>query len=289
MASILIVSAVVLTFADPVSAGPSPCDPAEGCVTAPQLKGDWVGVQSLRRPLAYDVPSSWTVVDGGTLTGFEWEDSTTDLGWDQVIFSGSAVGPDRTPIDESCEWSPHATAAIGSNGGEVDQPDTAAIAEFTAGQWAGHAYGLTDGTPAPFTVVDAEPFIANGLQGHLAKADVTPPCGPAKAVVWVFSFLAPDLVSGVYNLILYGDEPTGAADDPLTDEMIEAMFLSVRESAVPDEPTTTDDHRRPPTSCADDMKRCARSARECHHPWWQQNEAYVLLGLSGRWAMSWSE
>lgn len=237
LAAALLAPAVVLAFAQPAVAGPAPCDPAEGCITSSQLKGDWVGVQSLRRPLAYDVPSTWTVRDGGILTGFEWEDSTTESGWDQVIFSGAAVGPDRSAADDSCEWSPDATAGIGSNGGETDSPDTAAIAQATAARWAAHTYGLTDGTEAPYTLGDVGPFETNGLVGHLAKAEVTPPCGPARAIVWVFSFAAPDLESGVYNLILYADAPTGAADELLSYELIEAMFGSVRESAVP-APTT---------------------------------------------------
>jgi len=195
-------------------------------VIPPILPGAWQGVQSHRRPLAYDVPIDWTVLGSGLLTGFEWDDPSLPSGGDQVIFSGTAEGAHRTV---ECHDFPDPTAAIGSNGGETDSTDTASIAAINAGRWAAGAFASAEGVLAEYTLSAATPLTAaGGLSGHLVRADVTMPCGPGAAVVWVFSFPAPDL-TGVYNVIIYADG--GPAGTP--EKLAVTMLQTVRHSPVP--------------------------------------------------------
>ncbi|MFV0306634.1 MAG: hypothetical protein ACK5OX_02690 [Desertimonas sp.] len=192
-------------------------------ITEGGAPGAWQGVQSHRRPLAYDVPGSWVVDPPGLIRGFEWADPTSASGFSQIAYSGAADGPERG--DDGCDATPDSTAGFGSNGGETTSTDTAGVAVTTAGQWAERAYGV-DAVPARVKVGAAQPFTANGLAGHLVTATASFECAPGAAVVRVFTFSAPDLV-GLYNVIYWGD--TGV----LSDATITQMFESVRESAVP--------------------------------------------------------
>lgn len=226
-----------LAVGAPVAAAPAPPDsttttPGTTTTLSPAVippitqtgePGSWQGVQSERRPLAYDVPSTWVVDAPGMLKGFEWEDDSVEGGYGRIIFSGTADGPERG--DDGCEATPDATGGFGSNGGESTNTDTAALAAFTAEQWASRAYGVGS-TPATVKVGTPVEYTANGLTGHLVKAMASFDCAPGLGEVWVFSFAAPDLV-GLYNVVYWAD--AGA----LPDATIEAMFASVRESAVP--------------------------------------------------------
>lgn len=199
-----------------------PDNPAAIEPVTPGEPGEWQGVQSDRRPLAYDVPGEWLVETPGMMTGYEWEDASEPGGWGRIIFSGVATAPDRSPDDE-CESSPDALGSFGSNGGESDVIDTAALAEYTAQLWAERAFGAGNEPAEPVKVGVATPYETNGLEGHMARAIAHFGCGPGKGEVWVFTMVAPDLERGMYNVIYWGDA------NALPDETIEAMFDSVRE------------------------------------------------------------
>jgi hypothetical protein len=233
-------------------AAPSPAPPPVAAIEAPPPPmdwgvppqvPDWQVVVMPQQGLAYDVPPGWRVYDPTALVGFEIEDPTSPFGSrPRVSASGAANAGDRGPrcgdpanlgytLGAPADF--HRAVSYSGTGAVGELVPTDVLAGDLAREWASAAFESAAGSPA-VTVAPAQPFAANGLSGHVARADATTapgaddPCVAAGGQVRVAAVVAP-AGDDVLTLVLYSDT---AGEQASEDATLDAILASLRPAAM---------------------------------------------------------